>query len=85
MKPRWGTRALVGSQGSASMLGATLGFELEPLRGKACRGTHGNGMASDDLFRSFWEKTGAPKRLCRFPFFISGKDVAQTFMAFPDF
>ena len=35
MKPRWGMRALFGSQGSASMLGATLGFELEPLRGKA--------------------------------------------------
>ena len=35
MKPRWGTRTLVGSQGSASMLGATLGFELQPLRGKA--------------------------------------------------
>jgi hypothetical protein len=31
MKPRWGTRTWVGSQGSASMLGATLGFELQPF------------------------------------------------------
>ena len=35
MKPRWGTRILVGSRGSTSMLGATPGFELQPLWGKA--------------------------------------------------
>ena len=35
MKPRWGTKALTGPQGSASKLGATLGFGLQPLWGKA--------------------------------------------------
>ena len=35
MKPPWGTRTWGGSQGSASMLGATLGFEMQPLRGKS--------------------------------------------------
>jgi len=33
MKPRWGTKALTGPQGSASKLGATLGFGLQPLWG----------------------------------------------------
>ena len=35
MKPLQGTRTLAGPQGSASKLGATLGFGLQPLRGKA--------------------------------------------------
>ena len=34
MKPLWGTRTLADPQGSASKLGATLGFEMKPLRGK---------------------------------------------------